>query len=151
MSSETLSFLADALLTLCERDERRPFYTERWIRLKQQAASRREPHFAHLLQTHAGEPLLRIECDEVVRSAHLTARQFDVLNKRLDGWTFEEIGNEGGHSKQGAQNIFVQALKKLLRAFRTYPYKGLSDVYRSETRRGVRRAGSGRLHRIVQH
>lgn len=145
MTCEDLSFLADALLSLCERDDTRPFYSERGIRIKQKLAEIREPLYAHHVLSRGDEPLLRRECEAVFTKARLTERQTDVLHKRLEGWTFEEIGQSGGHSKQGAQHIFVQALKKLTRSFRVYPFRGLSEVYWRETHRGCSRTCSGRI------
>ncbi|MBL8088141.1 MAG: hypothetical protein JNM85_08755 [Chthonomonas sp.] len=80
--------------------------------------------------------LLRREWLIIGRLAALTARQHDIFFKRISGWTFEEIGREAGHSKQGAQNIFRQALKKICRSEYVYPYAGLSEVYQAEIRRG---------------
>ena len=145
MSPNDLSFVADALLALCEKPQTRPFYSEEGMRIKLKRADWRDPLYGHLLQQKGADPLLQNECDEVFRSARLTARQTEVLMRRLEGWTFEEIGQEAGHSRQGAQHIFVQALKKIARAFRVYPWKGLAEVYRWETRRGLSRAGSGRI------
>ncbi len=145
MTADDLSFVADALLSLCERSEERPFYSDGALRSKLRLAEQREPLYAHMVLPKGDDELLRSECHEVFLRARLTQRQFEVLNKRLDGFTFEEIGRHGGHSKQGAQSIFLQALKKLARAFRVYPFKGLSEVYRRETRRGARPQRSGRL------
>ena len=142
---DDLSFIADALLALCEKSPERPHYSEEGIRCKLKMAERREPLYGHLVRQRGEDPLLRGECLDVFESARLTARQYDVLLKRLEGWTFDEIGSANGHSKQGAQHIFVQALKKIARAFRVYPFKGLSEVYRWETRRGLSRTGLGRI------
>jgi DNA-binding NarL/FixJ family response regulator len=84
------------------------------------------------------EYLLRAEWSLVADAAHLTANQQSVFEKRLSGWTFEEIGRQRGHSKQAAQNIFRQALKKLVRAWFADPLHGLADVYRQETLRGLK-------------
>jgi len=140
-----LSFVADALLALCEGSASHPFYTEPGFHLKLRLADRREPFYDHLVRQRGDDPLLRQECHDVFQMARLTERQSTVLMRRLEGWTFEEIGKSCFHSKQGAQNIFVQALKKIARAFRVYAYTGLSDVYRSETRRGLPRTGLGRI------
>lgn len=145
MTRDDLSFLADALLALCERDAERPCYSEHGIKVKQRLAAMRDHRYAHCLLPQSADPLLRHECNDVFARASLTDRQANVLLRRLDGWTFEEIGREAGHSKQGAQHIFVQAMKKLTLTFRVYPFKGLSDVYRWETHRGVRRHPSGRI------
>jgi hypothetical protein len=121
LSPDDLSFVADALLALCERGSERPWYSEEGMRV------------------------LSRECHDVFCRAGLTRRQSVVLLQRLEGWTFEEIGRAVGGSKQGAQHVFVQAVKKIARAFRVYPFKGLSEVYRWETRRGLRRSGLGRI------
>lgn len=141
MQMSELSFLADALLALCERDRTAPFYTDDAFRDKMRRADRREAAHAHLVMGIVSQPLFLHECADVIRQAGLTERQHDVIRQRLAGRTFEEIGRRGGHSKQGAQNIYLQGLKKLMRSFDTYPYRGLGEVYRDETRRGL---GAGR-------
>jgi hypothetical protein len=145
MKTEDLAFVADALLALCERSDDEPYYSEDTLRAKLKLAERRDPLYAHLMLPHGDDPLLREECRCVIELAGLTRRQLDVLSSRLEGWTFEEIGRRGGHSKQGAQSIFVQALKKLTRTFRVYPFRGLSEVYWRETHRGARSCGFGRM------
>lgn len=116
MTRENLSFVADALLALCEKDEHAPFYGDEAFRLKVLAGRRRDPKHAHLVMGRHGDTLLQAEWADVFRLAKLTVRQNDVVSQRLDGFTFEEIGRHGGHTKQGARQIFVQALKKLVRA-----------------------------------
>lgn len=145
MTRDDLAFVADALLALCDRSENRPFYSEDAFRLKLRLAVQREPVYARMVSPSQHDPLLMEECRCVIAEARLTERQLDVLSKRLDGWTFEEIGRAGGHSKQGAQNIFLQALKKIARAFRVYPFRGLSEVYRREVRRGARNGSFGKM------
>lgn len=145
MKDEQAAFIADALLALCERSPERPYYTEFAMRGKLARADKREPLYGHLLLGRRDDALLRSECAAVFEIARLTTRQQEVLWMRLEGWTFEEIGTKRGHSKQGAQHIFVQALKKLARSFRTYPYQGLSEVYRRETKRGSSSRGFGTI------
>ncbi len=147
MTREDYAFVADALLALCEKPADRPYFSEEGLRQKLKLSARRDVHFdpSHLMQ--ADDPLLKLECQEVFAQARLTDRQALVLAKRLEGWTFEEIGQAEGHSKQNAQNIFIQALKKIVRSFRVYPFKGLSDVYRSEVRRGLSRTRTGKILR----
>ena len=65
---------------------------------------------------------------------------------RLEGRTFEDIGRLRRHTKQAAQNIFVQALKKFARALAVYEYTGLAEVYQNEINRG-RRRGTGKMNR----
>lgn len=142
--TEDLSFVAEALLAICERDRQRPYFSDERIASKLKRAEQRDPVYGHLAQSRGDDPLLRRECQEVIAAARLTARQTDVFFQRMEGWTFEEIGASAGHTKQAAQHIFVQALKKIARSFRVYPFKGLSEVYRGETRRGIR-AGLGRI------
>lgn len=145
MNNQDFGFVADALLALCERDNEKPFYSDEEFRHKLIKASRKEPFASQLPLAEGHQVLLHDECCAVFEKARLTKRQADVLTRRLEGFTFEEIGDTAGHSKQGAQSIFVQALKKLSRSFHVYRYTGLSDVYRKETRRGVRRNGFGRM------
>lgn len=143
MKRQDLGFVADALLTLCERDRDAPHYTERSFESKLLVARRREPRLAHLAMGRSAHPLLCSEVEAIIAEANLTDRQKTVCRLRMQGRTFEEIGRLGGHTKQGAQSIFSQAIKKLVRAQDVYPFRGLSEVYRDEVRRG-RRAGAAR-------
>lgn len=138
MKTEDLAFVADALLTLCEKSPIRPFYTERAYAQKLKRDLPRERLYAHLASCRRHDELLKSEYEEIFDYAALTQRQAEVLAKRLEGFTFDEIGTELGHTKQNAQNVFIQAVKKLARAFHVYPYRGLSDTYRRETNRGCR-------------
>lgn len=145
MHTEDLAFVADALLALCDKSAAAPFYTEPIFERRTIEQRKREPIFRHLAFRHGDDALLRVECDGVYQSAGLTAHQADVFTKRLDGWTFEQIGSSGGATKQAAQRVFIQALKKISRALRVYPYVGLSDAYRAEVRRGFRFSGCSRI------
>jgi hypothetical protein len=147
MTREDLSFVADALLELCQKPSDRPYYTEHGMAARLKLAERRDPLAQSIEVLRPEDPLLRAECHEVFRQAKLTDRQAQVLAKRLEGWTFEEIGQAAGHSKQSVQHVFVLALKKIVRTFRVYPFKGLSDVYRSEVRRGLTRTRTGKILR----
>jgi hypothetical protein len=51
--------------------------------------------------------------------------------------TFDEIGQLWNRTKQGAQRVFQQAVRKLRRAQRVYPFAGLNEVYRQEIHRGA--------------
>lgn len=145
MKRQELGFVADALLTLCERDRNAPHYTERAFETKLLDARRREPRLAHLAMGRGGHPLLCSEIEAIITDARLTDRQKTVFRLRMQGRTFEEIGKLGGHTKQGAQSVFCQAMKKLVRAQDVYPFRGLSDVYQDEVRRGRRVGGSRSL------
>jgi len=135
MDSIDLSFVADALLAMCEPEPDAPFFTEDGFEAKLQRARRRESHSAGELISARGDRMLGVECRDVLRAAGLTPRQQEVLDLRLEGFTFEEIGNFSRTSKQAAMNVFVQALKKVSRTFRAYRYAGLSEVYGSEVKR----------------
>lgn len=138
MEREKLSTNADRLLASIERDPAAPHYTECSFRRKVDDSNRRA-HFLPLpLGGKEADELVRSEWAAVIDAARLTQRQLEVLHLRLEGHTFEHIGRLGGHTKQGAQNIFFQAAKKLVRTWMDYPYRGLADVYRQEVRRGTR-------------
>lgn len=136
MTRDDLAFVADALLAICETEKRPPYYADHALKLKMQGDQRREPIFESLARRSGHDEMLRRECEAIMGKANLTCRQHQVLSLKLEGHTFEEIGRSGGHTKQGAQSIFSAALKKIMRAFRVYPYVGLSEVYRREVRRG---------------
>ena len=138
MNREDYSFIAEALLALCEKDRKAPFVSERRLEQKLRKGEETDEVALQLARKRPDDTLLENECQEIVNMAKLTQRQTRVFRLRLQGHTFDEIGKGAGHSKQGAQSIFIQALKKIVRAFRVYPYSGLSDVYRWEVHRGAR-------------
>jgi len=138
MNREDYNFIAEALLALCEKERQAPFYSERRLEQKIRRGEQTDELAMQLARKDPNDALLQSECDEIVNLANLTHRQTHVFQLRLQGHTFDEIGRGAGHTKQGAQSIFIQALKKIVRAFRVYPYTGLSDVYRWEVRRGAR-------------
>ena len=144
---EDLSFVADALLALCAKERDAPFFTEGGYEAKLNRHRSRESAVAGDLATGRVDSLLGVECRDVMRGAGLTAHQREVLDLRLEGFTFEEIGEHRRTTKQAAQNVFIQALKKVSRTFREYPYAGLSEVYRSEVKRRSRGAGFGTMGR----
>lgn len=141
--SDDLGRLADRILARCPRDPDAPHYSEETFRRKLRLAAAREARLPPRPAQPAREYLWKVEWEAIFDLAELTGAQARVLAWRLDGWTFEEIGRRRGHSKQGAQSVFRQALRKVLAARERYRYTGLSDVYRSETRRGT--SGNG-LH-----
>lgn len=79
--------------------------------------------------------LRRRDFERAVESAGLTERQREVFLARTSGDTWEEIGKRHGHSKQGACKIFGQAMKKVRKALRENPFRGLATVYRQEVTR----------------
>jgi hypothetical protein len=147
MDAVDLSFVADALLAMCESERDAPFYTENGFEAKLQRIRRRETHSASELISGRGDRMLAVECRDVLKDAGLTPRQWEVLDLRLEGFTFEEIGGFSRTSKQAAMNVFIQALKKVSRTFRAYPYAGLSEVYRSEVKRRSRGGSFGTMVR----
>lgn len=138
MQARQMSDAADALLALIDRDREAPHYGESSFRRKLQDSNRRARRLPAPTGGKEANYLLQEEWCEVIESAKLTTRQLEVLALRLEGHTFEQIGDLGGHTKQGAQNIFFQAAKKLVKAWMEYPYRGLHQVFREEVRRGGR-------------
>ena len=147
MDSIDLSFVADALLAMCENERDAPFYTEGGYEAKLQRTRKRETTAADELVSGRGDQMLSVECRDVLAAAGLTPRQREVLDLRLEGFTFEEIGGFSQTSKQAAMNVFIQALKKISRTFRAYPYAGLSEVYGSEVKRRSRGRSFGTMVR----
>jgi hypothetical protein len=136
MNPLDLKFVADSLLALCEGEPRLTIYSEAALERKLQISRIRDPVWAMAQLKHPGDVLFEAECREIVSRARLTDRQRDVLVLRVIGVSFDQIGRRFGATRQGAQQVFVQAIKKISRACRVYPYRGLADVYRFETRRG---------------
>src|SRR5687767_14418743 len=107
MIKDDISFVAEALFALCEPTPRPP---RNWqFRPELLPDVPEKLLYQAILLAKGHEPLLEIECREIYNNAHLTPLQSMVLELRLKGWTFEEIGSRRGRSKQSAQNIFVQA------------------------------------------
>lgn len=146
LPTENLSFVADALLALVGPERDAPYATEAAWERKETRMRRREvgsladdsPLFASLAEKADG-PLLARECAEVISSCGLTPTQRLVLNLRMEGYSFEQIGQMRHTTKQGAMNVFVQGLRKVGRTLRAYPYRGLDEVYRTECRSRARR------------
>ena len=136
LPAEDLDFVADALLALCESDAAAPAYTEATFHYKLRRARVREPVIARRIAALSPDPLRLEEVGALILSARLTPAQHECLTLRLDGFTFADVGTLCGTSKQSARTTFVAALAKLRRAWRTYRYAGLAEVYRSELRRG---------------
>lgn len=145
MTEQDLMFVAEALIELCDQDRARPCYPEARLAAKLKTAESKDPLYCPFVARSGENDLLRAECDDVLLMAELTPRQREVFDRRMSGWTFEQIGSRSGHSKQAAQGVFVQALKKIARSLRVYRYRGLSDVYRKELRRGARNPAFGRI------
>jgi len=137
MTDAELTFIADALLSMCDKPADRPFYTEEALRKRLNRETCDNVLYLNLASVEKDDDLLRQEFAGIFAEARLTQRQEQVMTRKMIGRSFEEIGRELLVSKQSAQHSFVQGLKKLHRALRVYPYAGLSAVYRSETKRGA--------------
>ena len=130
------------LLSHFPRERESPFYREphfeRKLKISNARASEMRTRFQspHYLVKEFNF-LKHRELKEIYKRARLTHRQCQVVNMRASGYTFDEIGQFFQHTKQGAQRIFTQALRKLHRAFNVYPYVGLGEVYRQELKRGT--------------
>jgi hypothetical protein len=136
MNQEDLKFVAEALMAMCEGEAKTRPLDEKTLDRKLKESRMRDPVWALAQLKAPGDHLFESECREIVSKAALTDRQEAVLSLRVAGIPFEDIGNRFGGTKQGARVVFIQALKKITRACRVYPYRGLSEVYRWETRRG---------------
>ncbi|MES1228456.1 MAG: hypothetical protein ABUL72_07265 [Armatimonadota bacterium] len=134
-----LSVLADALLSTLPRDPSAPHYTEESFQRKLRVQHRREASRPLPEQRQGLVELYHNEWADVTENAGMTDRQAEVVQMRLSGHTYEQIGLVYGHSKQGAQSIFFQAAKKLARAWVSNPYGGLPSIYEQECRRGLKR------------
>ncbi len=138
LTPEDLAFVADALLALCDADADAPAYGDQAFRLKLRLSRLRDPAAAEALLNFAPDPLRRREMRGLVLAAGLTSRQRDTLFLRLDGFDFEGVARVLGTTRQSTRSVFLAALVKMRRAWKTYPYAGLATVYRRETRRGSR-------------
>ncbi len=95
------------------------------------------PHFALLGNSVSAPELARTEALAILDEAGLTSRQFSVVARRVDGWTFEQIAEADKTSKQGACNIAKQAQVKLARAMRRQGLVGLRAAFLEDSSRGL--------------
>lgn len=140
MNELDLKFVADTLLALCDSPPDAPFLPDRKLVRRQAKEEEGDVIYVNFATGRRYDDLMRIECLEVFERARLTAKQRDVVVKKLEGWTFEEISRANRSTRQSVYTCFLNGIKKLRRALRVYPYTGLSEVYRSETKRGHARA-----------
>lgn len=135
--------LADLLLRLAGRDEQYPAYPEsrnvqRELIDAQRAAQLAPLH--HNLQSDAVHFLRRREIALMLASTSLTPRQREVVELFLLGYTFEEIGQRWGISKQAANKLFLRACDAIRRIWTQHPVCGLAQTYSESTlRRYARR------------
>jgi hypothetical protein len=132
-----LSEDADLLLAGVERDPEYPHYSQATFRRKLRLANRRERLSEMQIEplSEATIYLQRIELGRIICQAGLTRRQTEVFCARADGDSWVDIGRRHGHTKQGAYQIFKQAIKKIERARKNNPFRDLYQVYREEVRR----------------
>ena len=138
MVNRDVSALADALLGMVPRDPERPHYTTDTFERKLRRSRERERDIP-LGRSALSEAVLYLRRNDLLRAVYnacLTRRQWEVFWARMNGESWAEIGRKHGHTKQGAFQIFRQALKKVLRAWRADPYRDLAWVYREEVMRG---------------
>lgn len=134
MTRKTLERTADALLDLYENDPDRPTWSEHRLLKRIVCGKARDSQLDPLRRKHPDDPLLRAELDGLVGSAMLSPSQLHLLRSRIAGWAFADIARSRGVTKQAVRNAFLRAIKKIVSASHVYPYKGLSEVYRAETR-----------------
>lgn len=117
-------------------DEERPFFSDAGLERKIAYDRRKTLAHATLINQNQTDPFRTGELRNILTSAKLTRRQYQVIKLRARGLTFEEIGKLWNRTKQGAQRVYQQAVRKLQRARRVYPFAGLNEVYRQEIHRG---------------
>ncbi|MEM4409359.1 MAG: hypothetical protein QXI19_11530 [Candidatus Caldarchaeum sp.] len=130
--------IADALLGMVPRDPECPHYTTATFERKLRRSRERERDVP-LGRSSLSEAVLYLRRNDLMRAvynASLTRRQLEVFLARVRGESWTEIGRKHGHTKQGAFQIFRQALKKVLRAWHSDPYRDLAWIYREEVMRG---------------
>jgi hypothetical protein len=145
MNTEDLSFVADALLAIVGEDADSPFEFDLAPRLAPLTKAKINAFIQVASQRRPSDVLLKGECEEILERAQLTENQAEVLDLRLAGMSFDQIGMRKGRSRQGAMKTFLHAVKKIGRVMRVYPYTGLSDVYRYEVRRGLPKGSFGKM------
>lgn len=133
----TQNWSADSLLARCAQDKDFPFYTEDNLRRNLNYSIKRAIETNYRCQLDETTNIRNRELRELIRYARLTYRQRDILESRLDGDSYVSIGRRWGFSKQAAQKMYRQAIRKLEWSAQNYPYAGLTEVYRSEKKRSV--------------
>lgn len=133
MTAFQLAIAADALILRSCRDRAAPCYTEEAFARKLRVARGRLGKLPRAVSRPAIDYLFQREWAEIVALAGLTAAQAMVLELRSRGLTFEEIGRRRGCTKQGAQNVLAQAVRKIDRAREASPVTGLCETYRELT------------------
>jgi hypothetical protein len=123
------------LVGAVKRDSSSPHYTEVTFGRKMRYARAGESRLKPQNQDFAKSKLMRLELAEAQSRAGLTDSQTHVIELRLVGMTFAEIGSVRGHTKQGALNIYARAVRKLRDALDASAIKGIQDVYDAETHR----------------
>jgi DNA-binding CsgD family transcriptional regulator len=128
---------AERLLGSVSRTPERPHYVESIFERKLRRSRARDCEW----KLHVGVPseatlyLRERDFERVVEDAGLTEKQRIVFLARTAGDTWEQIGRKHGHSKQGAAQIFRQAMKKVRAHLASNPLRGLASVYRDEVMR----------------
>lgn len=118
-------------------DSERPFFSKTSFDRKLAYGRRQTLTHAQIIGQEQNDPFKAGELKTLIRTANLTSRQLEVIRLRVRGQTFEQIGQKWNRTKQGAQRVYQQAVKKLRRAKGVYPYAGLNEVYRQEIHRGA--------------
>lgn len=145
MTPIELARLSDQYLKAIPRDPEMPHYTEDGFRCKLRQAHKRERTTVLPRRPESQLYLIRKEWMYILQNSRLTCRQIEVVRLRLAGKTFEEIGAMSGCTKQAVLNVLQQASKKIRATQDQYPYEGLAEIYREETRRGVSYSRKGKL------
>lgn len=133
-----LEILADLLLRLAGRDEHYPAYPESRNAQRELIDAQRAPQLAplhHNLQMDAVHFLRQREVAMILECTPLTRRQRQVIDLFLRGFTFEEMGNEWGISKQAAHKLFLRACEAIRQIWASHPMNGLTHTYREATLR----------------
>lgn len=130
--------LSDLLLRLAGRDEHYPAYPESRNVQRELADAQRAPQLAplhHNLQVDAVNLLRRREIALMLESTPLTPRQREAVELFLRGYTFEEIGQHWGISKQAANKLFLRACDAIRQSWTEHPLHGLTLTYSESTLR----------------
>ncbi len=130
--------LSDLLLRLAGRDEHYPAYPESRNVQRELVDAQRAPQLAplhHHLQVDAVGFLRRREIALMLQSTTLTPRQREVVELFLQGYTFEEIGDRWGISKQAAHKLFLRACEAIRQRWADHPLFGLTLTYAESTLR----------------
>lgn len=111
-------------------------FDKKLIRERYRALNQSKQLSANESVTSEFQRMSRREMLEIIRRAKLTRYQRQALTLRCLGHSYGEMSRLMNCSRQFCCKSYLAALKRLKPAIESFPYLGLSEVYRQEQMRG---------------